>query len=248
VTEKDVQAIKKIFDHDDSKSLSSKKRGKMKEVEASQILFAKTPVDESYQVIKNGHSEGVPISGLSPNKNNAKSELSRRVHTAANETAEPLSSAHTNVPENATMGNSLVSSLDKQQFRDEFTSIVIKQCERYKKLMDESTFNKHKERCINILYDKELRFFDKEMQRKDSRLDVDHYMNSIRNRVSKFLEDYMKKLVESIKKSKKEKESGGSTSIKREHENEDGQNVRSVVSVLEKNSLDEIFEQFDFAP
>ncbi|CAG8549494.1 10992_t:CDS:10 [Diversispora eburnea] len=95
-----------------------------------------------------------------------------------------------------------------------FTSIVKEECEQYRVLMDEMTFSKHKERCINMLYDKELRFFDKEARRKDFSSDVITYMNSIRSRVSKFLDDYMNKLA------KKEKECKESSSLKEPREEE----------------------------
>ncbi|CAG8712772.1 3508_t:CDS:2, partial [Acaulospora morrowiae] len=213
VSEQDVQAIKKIFDPDDSKGPSSKKRSKMKGTKSS----------SHHHSVKNGNSEKISTTESSPNKNTEKTTPSQHVDAVANESVESTGElpARPTVPDNTTSGNSPVASLDKQQFRDEFTLIVVEQCEPYKNLMEESTFNKHKERCINILYDKELRFFDKEMQRKDSRSDIGHYMNSIRNRVSKFLDEYMNKLVESIKKSRKEKESArGSTSVKREHDSE----------------------------
>ncbi|CAG8604371.1 12599_t:CDS:10, partial [Racocetra fulgida] len=104
-------------------------------------------------------------------------------------------------------------TFDKDKFRGEFAAAVVEYSERFKSQIEERTLNKHVNKCIELCFGKEMRLTE-----------VGSVTSSVRNRIAKFLDEYMKKLIISIKGAKNDKEKKEKGKKKRKERDETGDN------------------------
>ncbi|CAG8700906.1 17681_t:CDS:2, partial [Gigaspora rosea] len=106
-------------------------------------------------------------------------------------------------------------TFDKDKFRGEFAAAVVEYSERFKSQIEERILTKH---CIELCFGKEMRLAE-----------VESVTSGVRNRIAKFLDEYMKKLIISINgaKNDKDKDKKEKGKKKRKEREEVGDNYNS---------------------
>lgn len=202
----------KILDRD--KSHSPKKSDKVKTVETCSEKKQKTPEPSSSL----GCTSLLPASTspLQPSNEEPGSSHVTNANLKANN-VELVDDAPIQPPSvTASDESSSTRTFDKDKFRGEFAAAVVEYSERFKSQIDERTLTKHVNKCIELCFGKEMRLAE-----------VESVTSGVRNRIAKFLDEYMKKLIISIEGAKNDKEKKEKGKKKRKEREEVGDNYNS---------------------
>ncbi|CAG8597332.1 6795_t:CDS:10, partial [Cetraspora pellucida] len=169
------------------KGHSSRKSDKMKTMEICSEKKPKTP--DSSSAFGSAPILSASTSSLQPsNEEPGSSHIASAkvkvndVESVTDISIQPSSSV------TASDEGSSTHTFDKDKFRGEFAAAVVEYSERFKSQIEERTLNKHVNKCIELCFGKEMRLAE-----------VGSVTSSVRNRIAKFLDEYMKKLIISIK-------------------------------------------------